>query len=157
MFAQILFCNLIKFVFSQLALRWRHIVDVAVAIAVTKVEYHPIANQIPAPIQVSLDKNDIINRQANPESSGNTGYSGTLKPPSFKISSRLRSGMIPNETMVNASSVPMLTRLVRLSSDTKPPITAIKIATAHKAIFGVCDFLSSWRKEVGKRPSRLSE
>ena len=41
MFAQILFCNLIKFAFSQLALRWRHIVDVAVAIAVTKVEYHP--------------------------------------------------------------------------------------------------------------------
>ena len=40
-FAQILFCNLIKFVFRKLALRWRHIVDVAVAIAVTKVEYHP--------------------------------------------------------------------------------------------------------------------
>lgn len=110
----------------------------------------PITNQMPAPIQVSFDRNDIINRQAKPDSNGRTGYKGTLKPPSLRMSARLRSGMIPNETIVKAKSVPILTRLVRLSKDTKPPIMAITMATAHKAIFGVCDFLSNWCSEVGK-------
>ena len=62
-----------------------------------------------APIQVSFDRNDIINKQANPDSNGRTEYKGTLKPPSLRMSSRLRSGMIPNETIVKAKNVPMLT------------------------------------------------
>ncbi len=98
-----------------------------------------------------------MNRQAQPEMIGKTGNQGTRKPPWLPMSLRLRNGMIPNETSVNASNVPILTRSVSRSRETSPPMTAIIAATIQSEIFGVLVLASSLFKNDGKRPSRLIE